>query len=218
MTDKAERRGASDTLDIQVQKGEDPLKTVARVCLQPGVRHAHVAGKASAAIFGESNAPTIMDNTEALAEILKAAENGDKRETSRMLAAQAITLDTLFTELAARSNQNMGKYIDAAERYMRLALKAQSNSRSTLEALAKLHQPREQTVKHVHVNEGGQAVVADQIHQHRGEGENGKTNEQSHATGAAGESSAMLGADAAGNGVPVSSGEGQEALQDARRD
>lgn len=39
--------------------------------------------------------------------------------------------------------------------------------RATLEALAKLHQPREQTVKHVHVNEGGRAIVADQIHQHQ---------------------------------------------------
>ncbi|OYU35259.1 MAG: hypothetical protein CFE35_09710 [Novosphingobium sp. PASSN1] len=43
-------------------------------------------------------------------------------------------------------------------RYMRLALKAQAACRSTLEALARLHQPREQTVKHVHVSEGGQAV------------------------------------------------------------
>jgi hypothetical protein len=38
-----------------------------------------------------------------------------------------------------------------------------------LEALAKLHQPREQTVKHVHVNEGGQTVVTDHFrHQQPG--------------------------------------------------
>lgn len=205
-------------LDVKVQDGEDPLKTVARLGLNPGVRHAHLAGSASSALFGEKTAPTIMDNTEALADMLKAAAKGDKQLSSQILAAQAISLDTLFTELAMRSRQNMGQYFDAAERYMRLALKAQANCRTTLEALAKLHQPREQTVKHVHVNDGGQAVVADQIHQHRGEGKNGKTSEQSHTTGTAGESPAMLGEDPKGNGVPVPGSKRKEKVSNARRD
>ena len=101
---------------------------------------------------------------------------------------------------------------------MRLALKAQSASRSTLEALAKLHQPREQTVKHVHVNSGGQAVVADAIHQHTGGAENAKTIEQSHATGSDGTIAALPSPDPFGNGVPIPSCEGQAAMQDARRD
>ncbi len=205
MTKKSGRKRAADTLEIKVEKGETPLKTLARIGLNPGVRHAYLAGKAAESIFGDENAPTIIDNTEALAEILKSAAAGDKQLSSQLLAAQAVSLDTLFTELASRSKQNMGQYFDAAERYMRLALKAQAACRASLEALAKLHQPREQTVKHVHINEGGQAVVADQIHQHRGEGENGKTGEQSHATGATSESPAMLGADAEGSGVPISS-------------
>jgi hypothetical protein len=49
-----------------------------------------------------------------------------------------------------RSANNMGDYLEASERCMRLALKAQSNCRATSEALAELHQPREQIVKHVH--------------------------------------------------------------------
>jgi hypothetical protein len=59
---------------------------------------------------------------------------------------------------------SMGTYSQATERYARLALKAQANCRATLEALARLQQPREQTVKHVHINQGGQAVVADHFH------------------------------------------------------
>ena len=93
----------------------------------------------------------------------------------------------MFTEFARRVGINMGQYLEAAERYMRLALKAQGNCRATLEALARLHQPREQTVKHVHVNEGGQAVVADQFHHHTGVSENGKSIKQSDATGATGD-------------------------------
>lgn len=112
---------------------------------------------------------------------------------------------------------NMGEYINAAERYGRLALKAQSNCRTTLEALAKLHQPREQTVRHVHVNEGGQAVVADHFHNHTGAVENGKSVKQSDATSTAGASAALPCPDAGGNGVPISSGEGQAPMQDARR-
>lgn len=38
----------------------------------------------------------------------------------------------------------------------------------TLEALAKLHHPRKRTVRHVHVNEGGQAVIVDKFHHHTG--------------------------------------------------
>src|SRR3546814_2968257 len=88
---------------------------------------------------------------------------------------------------------------------MRLALKAQAACRSTLEALARLHQPREQTVKHVHVNEGGQAVVADHFHQHTGDRENGKSVKQSDATGAAGTIAALPSPDPLGNGVPIPS-------------
>ena len=64
---------------------------------------------------------------------------------------------------------------------MRLALKAQAQSRATIEALERLAHGREQTVKHVHVdNRGGQAVIADSV-QAGGQG-NRKNDEQSHAT------------------------------------
>lgn len=81
-----------------------------------------------------------------------------------MLLSQVVSLDTIFTDMARRAALNNGQYPDATERYLRLAFKAQSNSWATLEALAKLHQPREQTVRHVHVdNRGGQAVIADTV-------------------------------------------------------
>ena len=80
----------------------------------------------------------------------------------------------------------------------------------------KLHQPREQTVKHVHVNEGGQAVVAD--HFHAGGRENGKSVKQSHATIAAGDGAALPGPDEARDGLPIPSSERKAALPNARRD
>ena len=112
----------------------------------------------------------------------------------------------------------MGQYPDAADRYMRLSLKAQAACRSTLEALARLHQPREQTVKHVHVNEGGQAVVADHFHHQAGGKQNAKSNEQSHAATQAGERPALSSPDPLRNALPVSGRKRAEAVQNARGD
>lgn len=202
-------------LDVRAGKGEDRELLFARIALNPAVRHASTASTFAAPSFGSGHESSIEHDLKVIKEAMAQAEQGDKAFASGMLAAQAMSLDAIFTELARRSAINMGEYRDAAERYMKLALKAQANCRATLEALTKLHQPREQTVKHVHVNDGGQAVVTDQFHQHGGQNE--KSDEQSHATGAACESTAMLGQDAQGNGVPISSREGEEKVSNARR-
>lgn len=60
--------------------------------------------------------------------------------------------------------------------------------------------------------------MSDQFHHHAGGLQNAETAEQSHATGTAGQSSAMPGPDAGGDDVPITSGEGPEAVPDARRD
>ena len=85
------------------------------------------------------------------------------------------------------------------------------------EGLRCQRQPREQTVRHVHVNEGGQAVIADQFHNHTGGQQNGKSADQPHAAGAAGTSAALPSPDPFRNGMPVTSREGQPAMQDAWR-
>ena len=126
-----------------------------------------------------------------------------------------MTLDNIFAEMTRRMALNMGEYLGPTETYARIAMKAQANSRATLEALAKLHQPREQAVKHIHVNEGGQAVVADQFHTHTGGQENAKSVEQPYAQGAL--SPALPSPDPSRDGVPIPRGEGQGEVQNARR-
>jgi hypothetical protein len=109
-------------------------------------------------------------------------------------------------------------YLAAFEIYMRLALKAQAQSRATLEALAKFHQPREQTVRHVHVNEGGQAIVTDEFHQHTGGSGNGKAAEQSHEPGAASSGrTALPSKDTSRDDVPVPANQRSEKVPAARR-
>ncbi|UAB78407.1 hypothetical protein INR77_01275 [Erythrobacter sp. SCSIO 43205] len=214
---KTKSQETSNKLEAKPQDGESQELTFSRLTLSPAVRHANTAATFAAPSFGRERQQSIEHDVKVLKEVMAQAENGDKAFASQLLAAQAVSLDAIFTELARRSAINMGEHLHASERYMRLALKAQSNCRATLEALSKLHQPREQIVKHVHVNEGGQAVVADQFHQHKG-GQNGKTRKQSHATGTTGKGPEVLSQDPQRDGVSISSGKGQEKVQDARRD
>jgi hypothetical protein len=58
-----------------------------------------------------------------------------------MLTAQAHTLDAIFNSLAQRAALNMGEYIQACETYLKLALRAQSQCRTTWEALATIKNP-----------------------------------------------------------------------------
>lgn len=136
--------------------------------------------------------------------------------------AEALLLVQMYCthDAAIRALSQLGsaEWIPTAQTFGNLATKLLGTSHRQMETLARMRRGGEQVVKHVHVNEGGQAVVADQFHQHGGGSENGKSSEQSHATGAAGESPAMLGEDAQGNGVPIPGGEGPEAVPDARRD
>lgn len=202
---------------VDAQRDETEAQTMARVMVGPYWRHGFVAkaivDKSAGKIPGE---PQFDDYGKAIKAKAEEAGKGDLKLASDMLVAQAHSLDALFTELARRATINMGEYVGATESYGRLALKAQANCRATLEALMKLHQPREQTVKHVHVNEGGQAVVAD--HFHAGGRENGKSVKQCHAPGSTTASAALPSPDPKGNGLPVPSREREAALQDARRD
>ena len=217
----AEGMQPNNALTVEQTTDETGAQAMARKLLEPHLRHALSASAYASKLLGSDiEGPGIMDFVGHVQSATAKAEAGDLTIASRLLTAQAITLDSMFTELARRTATNMGEYINAAERCGRLALKAQSNCRATLETLAKLHQPREQTVRHVHVNEGGQAIVADQFHQHGGSGENAKSDGQSHATGtgSAGTSAALPGPDAGGNGVPITCGSREAAMPDARRD
>lgn len=209
---------ANNALIVEQKPEETGAQATARKLLQPALKNAAAASAFASKMMGSNlELPGIGDYADHVHAVSEGAAAGDIAMASKYLSAQAITLDSMFTELARRAALNMGEYMDASERYGRLALKAQSNCRATLEALAKLHQPREQTVRHVHVNEGGQAVIADQFHHHAGASKIGKSIKQSDATAPAGPRAALLSSDASGDGVPISSGERQAAMQDARR-
>lgn len=190
------------------EPSEERKDLMARCAALPEMRNAAVARGFANAVIGDDESE-LKHTTMVFVEEGKKAADGDLRTVSHVLTSQALTLDAIFTRMAERAAVNMQEYPQAFDRYMQLALKAQANSRATLEALARIHQPREQTVKHVTVHEGGQAVVAD--HFHAG-GKNAGITDQAHAHVAP-----LPGPDALGNTVPVPGGEGQEEVPNARR-
>jgi hypothetical protein len=76
-----------------------------------------------------------------LVTITGEAAAGSLRRSEELLMAQAVTLDLLFNSLARRARSNLDQAPEYAETVLRLALRAQSQSRATLESLGALLQP-----------------------------------------------------------------------------
>lgn len=209
-------KGPNNAIKGEGAEGDSAALVTAKAIMRPESRHGMANAQLLQSILSNlPDSPGLGDYADALRGPAGDAEKGQLEWASRMLAVQAMTLDSIFAEMARRMAMNMGEYLGATQTYAGIALKAQAGSRATIEALAKLHSPREQTVRHVHVNEGGQAVIADQFHNHTGGQQNGESSEQPHAQGARGP--ALPGPDPFGGTVPIPGGEGQEAMPDARR-
>ncbi|WP_185960183.1 hypothetical protein [Erythrobacter insulae] len=134
--------------------------------------------------------------------------------------AEALLLVQMYCthDAAIRALSQLGKaeWVDNARMFGNLATKLLGTSQRQMETLARMRRGGEQVIKHIHVdNRGGQAVIAENVNQGGGKAKN---EEQCHGAGNTGSGPAMLGQDAQGNGVPISSRERAEAVQDARRD
>ena len=221
MARSAEPRVSGDPYAVELREveGEKLNDTVAKAMLGPGIRHGHiVAVFAGKMLNGTGESVGMMEAAAVIEQRAAEAMAGDLSFASATLASQAVTCDLMFSEFARRAAEQVGTNIDVADRYARLALKAQSNCRTTLEALAKLHQPREQTVRHININAGGQAVVADEFHHHQAGGLEIERTSQCHASDdrAAGTRPSLPSPDALRNAVPVASRTGKASLPHAR--
>lgn len=145
--------------------------------------------------------------------ICEDVRSGNLDKLTDMLAAQAVTLDSIFTEYSRRSIMNAGEYMSATKDYATLAAKAQANCRVTIEALAKIKRGGSQTVKVVHVHEGAQAVVADTINQG---GAGAQSIKQPRAKASDAPQPALPSPDKTSNGVPVP-GNAERQMSHARR-
>jgi len=137
--------------------------------------------------------------------------NPENEHQSAMATQMAMIHDSAMIALGAAKR---AEWMDSYEKYSNQANKLLRTFAMLTDSYAKLQRGGVQTVKHVNVYEGGQAVVADHVHTG---GANDKINGQAYATGNTGARAAMLGQDPQGNGVPIPGSQREEALSDARR-
>lgn len=125
---------------LRVESRDKPMEQVkAELAAEGTLATASVLATFSKPTLGELG---VTETVHALRAAAGTVHGGDLKPIEDMLMSQAATLNAVFCELARRSGLNMGEYLDAADRYMRLALKAQSQCRATLETLAEVRSPR----------------------------------------------------------------------------
>lgn len=141
-----------------------------RIILEDGVTEA--AAVAKAAVHSAANAAYVIHAfqgnvlgdgidfsslIEALDSSIEKTSKGDLANLESMLVGQALALQSIFTSLArgAAGQKNMKHY----ESLLGLALKAQANSRATIQAVVDLKYPRQAVfAKQANISNGPQQV------------------------------------------------------------
>ena len=142
-------------LQITAKKGTTVDRALADVVAQGIAMNADTAIAFVRHSYGDVALTDLVASLKAEGE---AVNRGDLSNAERMLNAQALTLNTIFNEMARRAALNMGEHLAATETYMRLALKAQSQSRATVETLAAIKNPPVVFAKQMNVANGPQQV------------------------------------------------------------
>lgn len=143
----------NNVVTIEGMKGQTREQLVSTVTRVPEYQ-------AAATIYAfEGGTGDLHSTIKELQEQSSLIKDGNMRRPESFLAAQAHTLDTLFNTLAQRSCSNMNAgYGEAAERYMRLALRAQNQCRTTIEALSAIKNPPVIYAKQANFANGPQQV------------------------------------------------------------
>lgn len=131
---------------------------------------AYVAVDFGKDVFGAN--VNLSDAMGVLRKSVDAVNAGDLRQVEGMLLAQASALNGIFASLARRAARCLDTNVTGADFHLRLALKAQTQSRATLETLANVKNPkavafvRQANIANgpQQVNNGGKASHAEETH------------------------------------------------------
>ena len=101
--------------------------------------------------------PSVADLVQELGEQCSAVSDGKMGRPEALLTAQAHTLDALFNHLTRLAYGNWNS-LDVAERLLRLAFKAQTQCRTTVETLGNLRNPPMVIARQANIAHGPQQV------------------------------------------------------------
>ncbi|WP_051962028.1 hypothetical protein [Methylobacter sp. BBA5.1] len=152
----ASTQTANDTLKIKQEGDKSKERLLTELGILPIAGNMVTANTFAKGTVGELN---LTESFAVMKEEVKKVQEGDMSNVEATLAAQAVTLDKIFIEMARRAAMNMGEYLPAMEAYMKLALKAQTQCRTTLQTLAEIKNPQPVAfVKQANIAHGPQQV------------------------------------------------------------
>lgn len=136
------RAANPNTLQFGKRDDETEAAAFSRAVASPSVN----AGMTMFQFHPLNTGASVTDLVEQIGQHAKTVRDGNMDRPEAMLVAQAHTLDTIFNSLAQRAAQNMAAgYMQATDTYLRMAMKAQSQCRTTIEALGELKYPKSAT-------------------------------------------------------------------------
>lgn len=144
----------SSTLLITHDKAKTKDRQMAELSLSAVTLNA-VTAHTFTQFMGETD---LGETIKVMREKTSKVNGGDLSELENTLTAQTVSLDAIFNQLARRASLNIGEHINAAETYMRLALKAQAQCARTIEVLAAMKNPPVIFAKQANISHGNQQV------------------------------------------------------------
>jgi hypothetical protein len=145
-------------LTLVKRDDETEAQAIARAVVSPDIRAATTLESFASNDFGEIDINALT--ADLVAKCKTVAEDNDLRQVEGMLVSQATTLEAIFYSLARRATANLGDNNSRwFEMYLRTALKAQSQCRTTLETLALIKIPKSVAfVRQANIANGPQQV------------------------------------------------------------
>jgi len=139
---------------VKASKDETDERATARAVLDPAVGHSLTVAYALHRDWKERSCNELREE---LSAQITAVTDGDLKRPEGLLHVQAVTLDALFGDLTRLAYRNWND-LNVAERLLRLAFKAQSQSRATVETLATIKNPPMVFARQANVTSGPQQI------------------------------------------------------------
>ena len=127
-------------MTLRMRPGQTEDQAIASAALSPAMANASTAVDFTKAIFPGIS---LQECIEVLEADIKAVNGGDLDKLEGLLTAQAEALNAMFNNFAKKAAH--AELLPHLEGYCRLALKAQSQCRTTVETIAEIKFPRSAT-------------------------------------------------------------------------
>jgi hypothetical protein len=144
------------TLPTDTAPPPDPehAQAMRRLAVSGRASNASVTALYADEVFGQLDSYETSVDLDRAVDVVK---QGNLQSVEGLLLAQAVSLNSIYTKLAVRAHKQIGD-LDQAERCLRLALRAQGQSRATLETLALIKNPPTVFTKQANIAHGPQQV------------------------------------------------------------